>query len=126
MRLRSNCFAFRIYAHLEFVEARSGDFCLNKLFVLSQFMPRAMQIFSSHVGHVECLARKDKDIEKCGIDPDFPLAERTFHTCVKLARACIDIAAAGMNDVKFNAANLSKRTPPPRPRHICARTHAQA
>jgi len=33
---------------------------------------------------------------------------RMFHTCVKRARACIDIAATGMNDVKFNAANLSR------------------
>lgn len=57
--------------------------------------------------------------------------------CVKGACACsdIDIAAVGMNDIKFNAANLSRRTPqrvdmphtltPPPPRRVRARTHAQ-
>lgn len=52
-----------------------------------------------------------KGVKKRRIDPDF--TEWVFHTCVKDARACndIDIAAAGMNDIKFNTANLSGRTP---------------
>lgn len=53
------------------------------------------------------------------LGPGF-VAERIFHTHVKRARACTDadVAVAGMNDIKFNAANLSRRAPQPRWRAV--------
>lgn len=83
-----------------------------------------MQIFISHCDSRICrlcgLART-RTSESAGST----LISRMFHTCIKHARACIDIATAGMNDVKFNAANLSRRTPS-LSSHMRARTHAQA
>jgi len=78
------CFAFQIYArlHLKFLEV-STEFCQTiRLTLAYAARDTNFSVFATPVTLLQRAIRKDKDVEKCRIDPDFLLTKRECVTRV--------------------------------------------